>query len=295
MTFTPIQTLPVLPDPPNTATDNKATFIAKADAWNPAVQAWGSAFNVQVPNINEIVAHINTSLPAFETANTNIASINLVSTNITDVNTVSTNMPKVDTVSTNIDDVKTCSDNLTAIIAAPYAAQRAETAAEQAEAIVGLKPSVTPVPDGTPVARSTGKIDTGWIPPVTPAAHAESHGAIGSDPITSLGPVAEKSQSLGTISGTVTIDLSAGLSVSATIGGATTLAFAGVPTGGGAVVVLRLTNGGSAVVTWPTTISWVSMTAPRLTVTGTDIVVLVTDDGGATWWGSAGLKYGARV
>lgn len=293
MTFTPIQTLPVLPDPPNTATDNKAAFIAKADAWNPAVQAWGSAFNVQVPNINEVATYINTNLPVLETVNTNIASINLVSTNITDVNTVSTNMPKVDTVSTNINDVKTCSDNMTAIIAAPYAAQRAETAAEQAEAIVGLKPSVTPVPDGTPVARSTGKIDTGWIPPVTPAAHAESHGAIGSDPITSLGPVSEKSQALGAISGTVTIDLSAGLSVSATIGGAVTLAFTGVPTGGSVVVVLRLTNGGSATVTWPTTISWANSKAPTLTAAGTDMVVLVTDDGGATWWGSAGLKYGA--
>lgn len=42
----------------------------------------------------------------------------------------------------------------------------------------------------------------------------------GADVITSLGSVAEKSQSLGTISGDVTIDLSAGLSVSATVGGA---------------------------------------------------------------------------
>ena len=99
--------------------------------------------------------------------------------------------------------------------------------------------------------------------------------------VTSLGPVAEKSQSLGTISG------------SATIGGATTLAFTGVPTGGAIVVVLRLTNGGSAAVTWPTTISWVNSKAPTLTSAGTDMVVLVTDDGGATWWGSAGLKYGA--
>lgn len=110
--------------------------------------------------------------------------------------------------------------------------------------------------------------------------------------ITSLGPVSEKSQDLGTISGAVTIDLSAGLSVSATIGGATTLAFAGVPTGGSVVVVLRLTNGGSDAVTWPTTISWANSKAPTLTAAGTDMVVLVTDDGGATWMGSASLKYG---
>lgn len=127
----------------------------------------------------------------------------------------------------------------------------------------------------------------------TPTAHAATHGTGGDDAITSLGPVAEKSQDLGTISGSVTIDLSAGLSVSATIGGAVTLAFMGVPIGGAAVVVLRLTNGGSSVVTWPATIAWANSTAPRLTATGTDMIVLVTDDGGASWMGSASLKYGA--
>lgn len=113
--------------------------------------------------------------------------------------------------------------------------------------------------------------------------------------VESLGPVAEKSQALGTISGDVTIDLSAGLSVSATVGGAVTLAFSNAPVGGAVVVVLRLTNGGSAVVTWPTTISWANSKAPTLTAAGTDMVVLVTDDGGATWMGSASLKYGAGV
>lgn len=110
--------------------------------------------------------------------------------------------------------------------------------------------------------------------------------------VTSLGPVAEKSQALGTISGTVTIDLSAGLSVSATIGGAVTLAFTGVPSGGAAVVVLRLTNGGSATVTWPTAIAWADSTAPALTAAGTDLVVLMTDDGGATWLGNTAFEFG---
>ena len=135
---------------------------------------------------------------------------------------------------------------------------------------------------------------SGLVPPAAAGQH-ESFLTGGGEykHITFLGPVSEKSQDLGTISGAVTIDLSAGLSVSATIGGATTLAFTSVPSGGATVVVLRIANGGSAAVTWPTTISWVNSTAPRLTATGTDIVVLVTDDGGATWWGSACLKYGA--
>lgn len=110
--------------------------------------------------------------------------------------------------------------------------------------------------------------------------------------VTSLGPVAEKSQALGTISGSVTIDLSAGLSVSATVGGATSLAFTGVPTGGASVVVLRLTNGGSAVVTWPATIAWADSTTPALTAAGTDMIVLVTDDGGTSWLGNAAFEFG---
>lgn len=438
MTFTPIQTLPVLPDPPNTATDNKAAFIAKADAWNPAVQAWGSAFNVQVPNINEIATYININLPVLETVNTNIASINLVSTNITDVNTVSTNMPKVDTVSTNINDVKTCSDNMTAIIAAPYAAQRAETAAEQAEAardeahdianvgpattvklgLVKMDGKTTPPDAGGVVtvkdvaingdlgdlasargifntltkesvdcntltnqgvyaislaetvngpgfsaklivfngknskftnqmalaagagtsgavrvayrARNSEEIWSTWSEgilsgrigdgltvnngiisvPEMQGATASTPGTSGLVPpaaagqqesfltgggeykrITSLDPVSEKSQALGTISGTVTIDLSAGLSVSATVGGAVTLAFSNAPVGGAVVVVLRLTNGGAYTVTWPSTIKWPGDTAPTLTESGADLVVLTTSDGGTTWLGTTTTGY----
>ena len=125
--------------------------------------------------------------------------------------------------------------------------------------------------------------------------HAARHGAGGDDAITSLGPVSEKAQALGAISGSVTIDLSAGLSVSATIGGATTLVFTGVPSGGATVVVLRITNGGSAAVTWPATIAWADSMAPALTAAGKDMVVLATDDGGGSWMGNAAFEFGAGV
>lgn len=125
-----------------------------------------------------------------------------------------------------------------------------------------------------------------------PTGHRASHEPGGSDAIASLGPVCEKAQALGTISGSASINLSAGLSVSATIGGAVTLAFTGVPRGGAVVVVLRLTNGGSATVTWPTAIAWADSTAPALTAAGTDLVVLVTDDGGATWLGNTAFEFG---
>ena len=124
-------------------------------------------------------------------------------------------------------------------------------------------------------------------------AHAARHGAGGDDAITSLGPVAERAQSLGAISGTVTIDLSAGLSVSATIGGATTLAFSNVPTGGAVVAVLRLTNGGSAMLTWPSSIAWSGGIAPMLSAAGLDIIAIETEDGGASWIGIiAGIGMG---
>lgn len=220
----------------------------------------------------------------------------------------------VDTVAQNIESVKGNAANMAAILAvwtamsaiklapdAAYAAGLSQSACEviqkRCEEIFENVQAVVDVVPATPTKLGVCRGDQTTISTMNGIlslmSHHVSHEPGGSDVITSLGPVAEKSQSLGTISGTVTIDLSAGLSVIATVGGATTLAFAGVPTGGAIVVVLRLTNGGSAAVTWPTTISWVNSKAPTLTSAGTDMVVLVTDDGGATWWGSAGLKYGA--
>ena len=97
--------------------------------------------------------------------------------------------------------------------------------------------------------------------------------------ITSLGPVSEKSQDLGTISGAVTIDLSAGLSVSAAVGGVTTLAFANVPAGGTATVLLRLTNGGAYAVTWGMAPRWGNGMAPVLSESGADYIAFYHAEG----------------
>mgnify|MGYP001661385265 CR=1 FL=1 len=222
----------------------------------------------------------------------------------------------VDTVATNIDSVKNNSANIAAILAvwtamsaikmAPDAAQAAglsqvacEAIQARCEQILENVQAVTDVVPATPTKLGVCRGDQTTISTMNGILslmpHHVSHEPGGADVITSLGSVAEKLQALGTISGDVTIDLSAGLSVSATVGGAVTLAFSNAPVGGAVVVVLRLTNGGSAVVTWPTTISWANSKAPTLTAAGTDMVVLVTDDGGATWMGSASLKYGAGV
>ena len=129
----------------------------------------------------------------------------------------------------------------------------------------------------------------------TPTAHAASHNADGSDALTSfsgeLRDVAERHQSLGSISGTVTVDLTLGNSISATIGAATTLTFTGAASGACRTLLLTLTNGGKYTVTWPSAIRWPGGTAPTLTKSGVDLVILATSDGGTTWRGVATTGY----
>ena len=82
------------------------------------------------------------------------------------------------------------------------------------------------------------------------------------------------------------IDVSQGAVFTKTISGATTLIVSGAPAAGKvSSFILKLTNGGSAVVTWWAGIKWDSGTAPTLTVSGKDNLAFYTDDGGATWEG----------
>ena len=121
---------------------------------------------------------------------------------------------------------------------------------------------------------------SGLVPPAA-AGQQESFLTGGGEykNITSLGPVSEKSQDLGTISGAVTIDLSAGLSVIATVGGATTLAFANVPAGGTVTVLLRLTNGGAYAVTWGMAPRWGNGMVPVLSESGADYIAFYHAEG----------------
>lgn len=108
---------------------------------------------------------------------------------------------------------------------------------------------------------------------------------------TTLAPLAEKFQALGNVSGTKAVNLTEGLAISATITGATTFSFTGVAQTGATVVVMQLTNGGAYTITWPSSIKWSGGTAPKFTASGIDIVVLTTNDAGATWYGNGNLKY----
>jgi len=84
------------------------------------------------------------------------------------------------------------------------------------------------------------------------------------------------------------VDLSLGNVQTKTISGAATLTFSNPPASGSAgSFTLILTNGGSATVTWPTSVDWPAATAPTLTASGVDVLTFVTIDGGTIWYGVA--------
>jgi len=84
------------------------------------------------------------------------------------------------------------------------------------------------------------------------------------------------------------VDLSAGNVFTKTISGATTLTFSNPPASGKAgAFTLILTNGGSATITFPTSVDWAVATAPTLTAAGVDVLTFTTIDGGSTWYGIA--------
>ena len=84
------------------------------------------------------------------------------------------------------------------------------------------------------------------------------------------------------------VDLSAGNVFTKTISGATTLTFSNPPASGKAgAFTLILTNGGSATVTWPTSVDWAAGTPPTLTAAGVDVLTFTTIDAGTIWYGIA--------
>lgn len=95
-------------------------------------------------------------------------------------------------------------------------------------------------------------------------------------------------QALGSINTNTTIDWSAGSYVTATIGGALTFTFSNpAPTDKACVAYLQLTNGGSAVITWPVSVTWSGGTAPTLRASGVDLLRFYTQDNGTTWFGTS--------
>ena len=138
----------------------------------------------------------------------------------------------------------------------------------------------------------TGALVFGTAPTITGMTLA---GAVtGADQTVSainLKDYGEVTNALGSVSGSTTIDLTAGNSVTATAGGAISWTFSN-PTASDELCgfVLKLVNGGSATQTWPGSVDWPAATAPTLTTSGTDVLVFITCDGGTIWYGfTAGL------
>lgn len=93
---------------------------------------------------------------------------------------------------------------------------------------------------------------------------------------------------LGSVSGNVTIDLTLGNYISATITGNVTWTFSN-PVTGGMFFILRLINGGAGTNNWPNSVKWPGGTAPTFTTSGTDFVFFITDDSGTTWRGCVSM------
>ena len=138
-------------------------------------------------------------------------------------------------------------------------------------------------------------IFSGTAPGQVPASTSEETGKVlRSDGMwnnTSLDPISEKAQALGNTTGNKAIAVSKGAYITCKVTGNTTFSFTGVPQTGATVVVMQLTNGGAYTITWPSSIKWSGGKAPKFTASGIDIVVLTTNDAGATWYGIVNLKY----
>jgi hypothetical protein len=81
------------------------------------------------------------------------------------------------------------------------------------------------------------------------------------------------------------IDLEGGSWFYKTAAGALTWTFSNPPATGGFGFILELTNGGAGTQTWPASVAWPGGDAPPLTVSGVDVLVFITRDGGTTWRG----------
>jgi hypothetical protein len=84
----------------------------------------------------------------------------------------------------------------------------------------------------------------------------------------------------------VTIDLSTANNFRRQFTSSAAVTFSNPPAGKAFGFTLLVVNGGSGTITWPGTVRWAGGTgAPALTLSGTDILVFYTYDGGTTYYG----------
>ena len=100
---------------------------------------------------------------------------------------------------------------------------------------------------------------------------------------------AQTFQSLGTVSGSVSVNGANGTHVLATVNGNTTWTFPSPSSTEAHALTLELTNGGAFTQTWPAGMRWAGGVAPALTASGTDILVF-TKAGTNNWRGYLSSK-----
>ena len=90
------------------------------------------------------------------------------------------------------------------------------------------------------------------------------------------------------------VDLELGNVFTYTLSGGQTLTFTNPAASGTACsFTMIITNGGSATLTWPTSIDWAAATAPTLSSAGVDVLTFTSIDGGTIWYGiAAGIGMG---
>ena len=200
-------------------------------------------------------------------------SMNQMSTMTSELN--SGVIPGINAVAADVDLVVA---NLAAIQAAPT---HAADAAESATAAAGSATSAATSELNAAASAAAAAAITG-LP--SPTGHDGEVLSVASGAMA----WAKRDRAVPLAEGTVTAgacDYSTGYIFSATISGATTISLTNVPATGTAMLMLRLTNGGSAAVTWPSGIKWPGGTAPTLTASGLDEVVLMRTNAGV-WSGA---------
>jgi len=84
------------------------------------------------------------------------------------------------------------------------------------------------------------------------------------------------------------VDLELGNVFTYTLSGGQTVTFTNPAASGTACsFTMIITNGGSATLTWPTSIDWAAATAPTLSSAGVDVLTFTSIDGGTIWYGIA--------
>jgi hypothetical protein len=84
----------------------------------------------------------------------------------------------------------------------------------------------------------------------------------------------------------VIFDASSASHFSATLTGTVTAYFTADATTPVNVIMMELTNPGAYSITWPASVKWPGGSPPTFTVSGVDLLVFISRDGGTTWRGA---------